>query len=60
MEKKRKRLDGMANPAVCYYISGEWHDVEIAGDASFMALVAAKSAASEQLAPSLPPSSQLA
>ena len=39
VEAKRKRVGG--KPAQCYYITGEWRDVEIQDD-SFMALVAAR------------------
>lgn len=43
VEKKRRRVKGEANPVTCYYITGEWHDVELVADNSFMQLVAAKS-----------------
>ena len=39
IESKRKRVDG--KPAQCYYITGEWHDVEIQ-DNGFLQLVAAR------------------
>lgn len=39
VEQKRKRLDGKQQ--VCYYISGEWHDVEVIDDNDFLDLVAA-------------------
>ena len=39
VEAKRKRVGG--KPAQCYYITGEWRDVEVQDD-SFMALVAAR------------------
>lgn len=44
VEAKRKRVGG--KPAQCYYITGEWRDVEIQDD-SFMALVAARQAQDE-------------
>lgn len=40
VENKRKRING--KPAQCYYITGEWHDVELI-DNDFLQLVAAKS-----------------
>lgn len=40
VEQKRKRLDGKQQ--VCYYISGEWHDVEVQENDDFLSLVAAK------------------
>ena len=39
VEEKKKRIDGKLKQ--CYYISGEWHDVEIT-DNNFLALVEAK------------------
>lgn len=45
VEQKRKRLDGKQQ--VCYYISGEWHDVEIVDDNDFLDLVAAANAEEE-------------
>ena len=42
VQNRRKRING--KQAQCYYITGEWHDVEIAGDNDFMQLVAARSA----------------
>lgn len=39
VEGKRKRMNG--KPTQCYYISGEWHDVEIV-DNDFMQLVEAR------------------
>lgn len=39
VENKKKRISG--KPTQCYFITGEWHDVEIQDD-SFMALVAAR------------------
>lgn len=43
VQKKRKRVAGAANPLTCYYISGDWHDVEVVAEKGFMDLVAAKS-----------------
>jgi len=43
VEKKRKRLNGSANPLNCYMITGNWHDVEIVASNNFYELVAAKS-----------------
>jgi len=40
VEHKRKRLGGA--PVQAYYITGEWHDVELV-DNSFLQLVEAKS-----------------
>lgn len=42
VEKKRKRVAGSANSAICYMITGDWHDVELVADKGFMQLVAAK------------------
>lgn len=39
VENKRKRING--KPAQCYYITGEWHDVELV-DNDFLQLVDAK------------------
>ena len=39
VEQKRKRIDGHLQ--ICYYITGEWHDVEVA-DTDFLQLVEAK------------------
>ena len=39
VEEKKKRVDGKLKQ--CYYISGEWHDVELT-DNNFLALVEAK------------------
>ena len=39
VEGKRKRMNG--KPTQCYYISGEWHDVEIV-DNDFLQLVEAR------------------
>ena len=44
VEKKRKRINGSANPLNCYMITGDWQDVEITKTNDFMQLVAAKSA----------------
>lgn len=41
VQQKKKRIDGKQQQ--CYYISGEWHDVEIV-DNEFMQLVQAKEA----------------
>lgn len=46
VQKSRKRLNGAANAVTAYYITGEWHDVEITQDHDFMALVAAKTESS--------------
>ena len=40
VEQRRKRLAGKLQ--TCYYITGEWHDVELV-DNSFLQLVEAKS-----------------
>ena len=40
VEGKKKRIAG--KPTQCYYITGEWHDVEVE-DNSFLSLVAARS-----------------
>ena len=42
IQSKRKRING--KQIQCYYITGEWHDVEIAADNDFMQLVAARTA----------------
>ena len=50
VEQKRKRLNGAKNAVQAYYITGEWHDVELV-DNQFLQLVEAKSqldAASEE------------
>lgn len=39
IESKKKRIDGKLTQ--CYYITGEWHDVEVE-DNSFLSLVAAR------------------
>jgi len=39
VQEKKKRMDGKLKQ--CYYICGEWHDVEV-DDNGFLALVAAK------------------
>lgn len=44
VEQKRKRISG--KPVQAYYITGQWHDVEIV-DNEFMQLVAAKQQADE-------------
>ena len=41
IETKRRKVNGKI--AQCYYITGEWHDVEVV-DNEFLQLVAAKSA----------------
>lgn len=50
VEQKRKRLNGAKNAVQAYYITGEWHDVELV-DNQFLQLVEAKAqldAASEE------------
>ena len=50
VEQRRKRLNGAKNATQAYYITGEWHDVELV-DNNFLQLVEAKSqldAASEE------------
>lgn len=42
IEQKRKRLNGAKNATQAYYITGEWHDVELV-DNNFLQLVEAKS-----------------
>ena len=42
VEQKRKRLNGAKNATQAYYITGEWHDVELV-DNNFLQLVEAKS-----------------
>ena len=42
VKKARKRLNGAANATTAYYITGEWHDVEVVLDNDFMQLAAAK------------------
>ena len=48
VESKRKRLEGAANATQCYYITGEWHDVEVQ-DTGFLQLVDARLAQQEML-----------
>lgn len=44
VEKKRKSINGKQQQ--CYFVSGEWHDVEIV-DNDFLQLVDARSAAEQ-------------
>ena len=49
VKKARKRLNGAANATTAYYITGEWHDVEVVLDNDFMQLAAAKNTEEQQL-----------
>lgn len=42
VKKGRKRLNGASNAVTAYYITGEWHDVEVVLDNDFLQLAAAK------------------
>ena len=46
VEQKRKRMDGKLQ--TCYYIMGEWHDVEVVNDNDFLDLVAAANTKEEE------------
>ena len=48
IKKGRKRLNGATNAVTAYYISGEWHDVEVVLDNDFMQLAMAKNGEEEQ------------
>ena len=48
VECKRKRLDGAKNAVQAYYITGEWHDVEVQ-DNGFLQLVDARLAQQDAL-----------